>query len=118
MQTDGDDAYETLMQFLYRAPVALMQLRQDGEIEMLNPMAAQLLMPLSPDGDLASLFKVLEARAGPGAAVRRFRAGTWRDLREPPHRAVGRRQRADRALARAAEGRPPSPDGGAARRHA
>jgi GGDEF domain-containing protein len=63
MQTDGDDAYETLMQFLYRAPVALMQLRQDGEIEMLNPMAAQLLMPLSPDGDLASLFKVLEARA-------------------------------------------------------
>jgi hypothetical protein len=63
MQTDGDDAYETLMQFLYRAPVALMQLRQDGEIEMLNPMAAQLLMPLSPDGELASLFKVLEARA-------------------------------------------------------
>ncbi|HEX5341655.1 MAG TPA: GGDEF-domain containing protein, partial [Duganella sp.] len=63
MQTDGDDAYETLMQFLYRAPVALMQLRQDGEIEMLNPMAAQLLMPLSPDGELANLFKVLEARA-------------------------------------------------------
>jgi diguanylate cyclase (GGDEF)-like protein len=63
MQTDGDDAYETLMQFLYRAPVALMQLRQDGEIEMLNPMAAQLLMPLSPDGDLANLFKVLAARA-------------------------------------------------------
>jgi diguanylate cyclase (GGDEF)-like protein len=63
MQTDGDDAYETLMQFLYRAPVALMQLRQDGEIEMLNPMAAQLLMPLAPDGELVNLFKVLQAHA-------------------------------------------------------
>jgi diguanylate cyclase (GGDEF)-like protein len=63
MQTDGDDAYETLMQFLYRAPVALMQLRQDGEIEMLNPMASQLLMPLAPDGELTNLFKVLQAHA-------------------------------------------------------
>jgi len=63
MQTDSDDAYETLMQFLYRAPVALMQLRRDGEIEMLNPMASQLLMPLAPDGDLTNLFKVLQAHA-------------------------------------------------------
>jgi len=63
MQTDSDDAYETLMQFLYRAPVALMQLRQDGDIEMLNPMASQLLMPLAPDGELTNLFKVLQAHA-------------------------------------------------------
>lgn len=63
MSADNDNAYETLMQFLYRAPVALIQLRQDGEIEMLNPMASQLLMPLAPEGDLLNLFQVLQPYA-------------------------------------------------------
>jgi diguanylate cyclase (GGDEF)-like protein len=56
---DGENAYETLMQFLYRAPVALIQLQEGGIIEMLNPMASRLLMPLSADGDLLNLFDVL-----------------------------------------------------------
>jgi diguanylate cyclase (GGDEF)-like protein len=55
----NENAYETLMQFLYRAPVALIQVQQDGAIEMLNPMASRLLMPLSPDGQLDNLFDVL-----------------------------------------------------------
>jgi diguanylate cyclase (GGDEF)-like protein len=63
MSADNDNAYETLMQFLYRAPVALIQLRQDGEIEMLNPMASQLLMPLAPESDLLNLFQVLHPYA-------------------------------------------------------
>jgi diguanylate cyclase (GGDEF)-like protein len=63
MYADGDNAYETLIQFLYRAPVALIQLQQNGEIEMLNPMASQLLMPLAPDGDLLNLFQVLQPYA-------------------------------------------------------
>ncbi|NVM78490.1 diguanylate cyclase (GGDEF)-like protein [Duganella sp. SG902] len=63
MSADSDHAYETLIQFLYRAPVALMQLRLDGEIEMLNPMASRLLMPLAPDGDLQNLFEVLRPHA-------------------------------------------------------
>ena len=60
---EGEDAYETLIQFLYRAPVALIQLQQNGDIEMLNPMASQLLMPLAPEGDLDNLFQVLQPYA-------------------------------------------------------
>lgn len=59
MTKENSDSYESLMQFLYRAPVALVQTNLQGEIEMMNPMGAQLLMPLSPDGNLDNLFEVL-----------------------------------------------------------
>ena len=52
-------AYEALVEFLYRAPIGLVQTTLDGEITMINPMSAQLLMPLAPDGDLLNLFDVL-----------------------------------------------------------
>lgn len=57
----GTDAreYEALLQFLYMAPVGLVQLGGDGAISMLNPLAAQLLMPLSQDGELNNLFDAL-----------------------------------------------------------
>jgi len=51
------------MQFLYQAPIGLMQVAPDGEITMINPMSAQLLMPLAPDGNLQNLFDVLESAA-------------------------------------------------------
>jgi diguanylate cyclase (GGDEF)-like protein len=38
-------------------------MRADGEIEMINPMSSQLLMPLSADGGLFNLFNVLEGCA-------------------------------------------------------
>lgn len=63
MSGENDSAYEPLIQFLYRAPVALIQLQKDGSIEMLNPMASQLLMPLSQDGDLVNFFQVLQPYA-------------------------------------------------------
>ncbi|WP_219114545.1 bifunctional diguanylate cyclase/phosphodiesterase [Janthinobacterium sp. UMAB-56] len=63
MSGESDSAYEALIQFLYRAPVALIQLQVDGSIEMLNPMASQLLMPLSQDGDLVNFFQVLQPYA-------------------------------------------------------
>lgn len=47
------------MQFLYLAPVGLVQAALDGEIAMINPLSAQLLMPLSRDGGLANLFTAL-----------------------------------------------------------
>lgn len=47
------------MQFLYQAPIGLVQTTLDGEITMINPMSAQLLMPLAPNGDLSNLFDVL-----------------------------------------------------------
>ena len=59
---DHPDAqeYEALLQFLYMAPVGLVQLAADGAIQMLNPLSAQLLMPLSRDGGLTNLFEALE----------------------------------------------------------
>ncbi len=64
MQTDVV-AQEALIEFLYRAPIGLLQARPDGEITMINPMSAQLLMPLAPDGDMGNLFAVL-APLAPG----------------------------------------------------
>jgi len=52
--------YEALIQFLYLAPVGLVQLDADGEIAMINPIAAQLLMPHSRNGGLDNLFVALE----------------------------------------------------------
>jgi diguanylate cyclase (GGDEF)-like protein len=48
------------MQFLYLAPVGLVQTNLTGDIEMMNPMAAQLLMQLSTGGNFDNLFAVLE----------------------------------------------------------
>jgi diguanylate cyclase (GGDEF)-like protein len=60
MPAPNDDSYETLMQFLYQAPIGLVQTTLAGDIEMINPMSAQLLMPLSPDGSLDNVFTVLD----------------------------------------------------------
>ena len=57
------DEYEALIQFLYLSPVGLAQTSIDGEIAMINPVSAQLLMPLSRDGNLANLFTALEGVA-------------------------------------------------------
>lgn len=59
MNDEGNEFLESLMQFLYRAPVGLVQTNLRGDIEMMNPKAAQLLMPLSTDGNLENLFDVL-----------------------------------------------------------
>jgi len=52
--------YEALIQFLYLAPVGLVQLAADGEIALMNPISAQLLMPHSRNGGLDNLFVALE----------------------------------------------------------
>jgi len=52
--------HEALIQFLYLAPVGLVQTAFDGEIQMINPISAQLLMPLQRDGNLTNLFDALE----------------------------------------------------------
>jgi diguanylate cyclase (GGDEF)-like protein/PAS domain S-box-containing protein len=63
MSPDAEDdlaqELEALTQFVYMAPAGLVQARLDGEIVMINPVAAQLMMPLSPDGDLSNLFTAL-----------------------------------------------------------
>jgi len=62
-------AYDALIQFLYQAPIGLLQTAVDGEITMINPMAASLLMPLAPDGNLVNLFDAL-ALVAPGLRER------------------------------------------------
>ena len=60
MGSEVADENETLMQFLYRAPIGLVQTSLSGVVEMLNPMSSRLLMPLAPDGNLENLFAVIE----------------------------------------------------------
>ena len=57
---NNNDAYEALVQFLYRAPIGLVQTSLDGTVDMLNPMSSNLLMPLVRDGSLDNLFTVLQ----------------------------------------------------------
>ena len=59
-QADQIGAYEALVQFLYRAPIGLVQADMDGVVDMLNPMSSKLLMPLARDGSLDNLFTVLQ----------------------------------------------------------
>jgi diguanylate cyclase (GGDEF)-like protein len=59
MQPDPSDAYEALVQFLYRAPIGLAQAGIEGAIDMLNPMASSLLMPVARDTGFDNLFAVL-----------------------------------------------------------
>ncbi len=41
-----NEDYEALLQFLYQAPIRLVQATLDGDITLINSMSAQLLMPL------------------------------------------------------------------------
>ena len=55
-----EEDYEALLQFLYMAPIGLLQAGADGEIAMINPLCAQLLMPLAADGQISNLFDVFK----------------------------------------------------------
>lgn len=50
------DALEALTDFLYLVPVGLMQFGKDGKVQLANPAAAQLLMPLSPGSDMTDAY--------------------------------------------------------------
>ena len=59
MNDSLEHEYEALVQFMYMAPVGLLQARRNGEILMINPRCAQWLMPLSLDGSLDNLYTAL-----------------------------------------------------------
>jgi diguanylate cyclase (GGDEF)-like protein len=63
------DAYEALVQFLYRAPIGLVQIDPTGAVELLNPMASNLLMPLAGSDGLDNLYTVLQVNAPELAAM-------------------------------------------------
>lgn len=55
-----DTEQEALLSFLYMCPTGILQIDNDGEVRMLNPMVSQLLMPLAPAGVISNLFDVLQ----------------------------------------------------------
>ena len=63
VEADVGAELEALIQFMYLAPVGLAQTCLDGEISMANPLSAQLLMPLSRNGELSNLYTALEGVA-------------------------------------------------------
>ena len=56
----ADAEHETLIQFLYRTPVGLIDADASGHVRLMTPMAVQLLMPLANNGLLTNLFDALE----------------------------------------------------------
>lgn len=53
------EEHQDLLQLLYMAPVGLIKTDLQGDILLANAVAAQLLMPLSRDGEMANLFTLL-----------------------------------------------------------
>jgi diguanylate cyclase (GGDEF)-like protein/PAS domain S-box-containing protein len=50
---------DELRQFLHLVPVGLVKASLDGDISLMNSLAAQLLVPLAPTRDLSNLYAVL-----------------------------------------------------------
>lgn len=55
--------HEALIQFLYLAPVGLVQADAGGNISLMNPLSVQLLMPVAQGGCVANLFDAFDAIA-------------------------------------------------------
>jgi PAS domain-containing protein len=59
MPQNFEALYDELLQFLYRTPWGLAQAARNGDIQMLNPVAAKVLMPLAFNGRLDNIFDLL-----------------------------------------------------------
>jgi signal transduction histidine kinase len=77
-------------------PVGLADHGGQGEVRMMNALAVQMLMPLSPDGQMENVFTVLgevapdlptlvQGYAAPSGMIVQDRAITIRNQREPRH---------------------------------
>jgi len=54
---------EALLEFLYACPIGLMACDAAGDITLINPHAAQHLLPLAGDRDIGNLFTTFEQHA-------------------------------------------------------
>jgi PAS domain S-box-containing protein len=54
--TRSSEAFEELLQFVYLAPIGIVKFGADGTIDLINPVASQILLPLLPQGDLRNLY--------------------------------------------------------------
>jgi diguanylate cyclase (GGDEF)-like protein/PAS domain S-box-containing protein len=55
--------YESLLSFLYICPVGVIQTAGDGTVRLINPCAAQLLIPIVPLLAISNLFEALHGCA-------------------------------------------------------
>jgi diguanylate cyclase (GGDEF)-like protein/PAS domain S-box-containing protein len=51
--------FEELLQFLYLMPIGIVKFSANGTIDLINPVASQVLLPLVPQGDLSNLYDSL-----------------------------------------------------------
>ncbi|MFM0440490.1 diguanylate cyclase, partial [Paraburkholderia strydomiana] len=58
-----ESEYEALLSFMYLSPVGIVRSDKDGVVDMMNPLAAQLLMPLVKDGTIENIFDSLASVA-------------------------------------------------------
>jgi diguanylate cyclase (GGDEF)-like protein/PAS domain S-box-containing protein len=69
----GEREKEALLQLLYLCPVGISKLDAYGSIELINPCAAEMLMPLTANRRLTNLFDLFNAFAPEiGEMARRF----------------------------------------------
>ena len=57
---DADSQYESLLSFLYMCPVGIVQMDPAGDIELANPYAAQLMLPIARAPEMENFFQTLE----------------------------------------------------------
>ncbi|MFM0418000.1 sensor domain-containing diguanylate cyclase [Paraburkholderia aromaticivorans] len=60
---DLESEYEALLSFMYLSPVGIIRSDQAGLVDMMNPLAAQLLMPLVKGGAIENVFDSLASVA-------------------------------------------------------
>lgn len=61
--SDLESEYEALLSFMYLSPVGIVRSDKSGFVDMMNPLAAQLLMPLVRGGDIENIFDSLSSVA-------------------------------------------------------
>ena len=61
--SDIERDYEDLLQFVYASPTGLVQIAGDGVIEMINPVAMQLLLQLVKRPIITNFFTVMDGYA-------------------------------------------------------
>jgi diguanylate cyclase (GGDEF)-like protein/PAS domain S-box-containing protein len=60
---DLESEHEALLSFMYLCPVGIVRSDKSGLVDMLNPLAAQLLMPLVKGGGIENIFDCLASVA-------------------------------------------------------
>ena len=63
MSADLEDQVAELLHFLYACPVGLAEMSADGMIGMVNPLAMQMLLPMSADGLVTNFLQIVGSYA-------------------------------------------------------